>query len=101
MENCKLSSSRYHNILNERPIGRHPSDPESCLCPNDLLLGRYTSRIPSGPFKEHINQRQRFSFVQKHYCFILKGDSRLLPIPIKKKCHTKRKNVRVGDIVTV
>ena len=39
------------NLINERPIGRHPTSPddESCLCPNDLLLGRSTSRVPSGP----------------------------------------------------
>ena len=38
------------NLVNERPIGRHPTlpDDESYLCPNDLLLGRYTSRVPSG-----------------------------------------------------
>ena len=53
------------NILNERPIGRHPTDPESYLCPNDLLLGRATSRVPSGPFKEYTSQRQRFLFVHK------------------------------------
>ena len=30
------------NLINERPIGRHPTSPddESYLCPNDLLLGR-------------------------------------------------------------
>ena len=34
-------------------IGRHPTMPEdgTYLCPNDLLLGRHTSRIPSGPFQ--------------------------------------------------
>lgn len=33
------------NLINERPIGRHPTSPddESYLCPNDLLLGRSTS----------------------------------------------------------
>ena len=33
------------NLINERPIGRHPRSPEdgSYLCPNDLLLGRSTT----------------------------------------------------------
>ena len=42
------------NLINERPIGRHPRSPKdrSYLCPNDLLLGRSTARVSSGPFKE-------------------------------------------------
>ena len=42
------------NLVNERPIGKHPTSPddESYLCPNDLLLGRSTSRVPSGPFAQ-------------------------------------------------
>ena len=38
------------NLLNERPIGRHPASPDDAayLCPNDVLLGRATSRVPSG-----------------------------------------------------
>ena len=54
------------NLVNERPIGRHPTSPEdgTYLSPNDLLLGRSSSRIPSGPFKEHLTLRQRFEFVQ-------------------------------------
>ena len=29
------------NLVNERPVGRHPTSPEdgTYLCPNDLLLG--------------------------------------------------------------
>ena len=41
------------NLMNERPIGRHPTsiDDGTYLSPNDLLLGRSTSRVPSGPFR--------------------------------------------------
>jgi len=55
------------NLLNERPIGRHPTSPEdgSYLCPNQLLLGRATSRIPAGPFKEPTKLKQRFELVQQ------------------------------------
>ena len=40
------------NLLNERPVGNHPQDPDDgrYLCPNDLLLGRASSSIPSGSF---------------------------------------------------
>ena len=54
------------NLVNERPIGRHRTSPDdgTYLCPNDLLLGRATSRVPSGPFRESSNPRQQFEFVQ-------------------------------------
>ena len=42
------------NLVNERPIGRQPEDPDdgSYLCPNHLLLGRATPQILSGPFRD-------------------------------------------------
>ena len=54
------------NMLNERPIGRHPSSPEDghYLCPNDFLLGRASSRVPQGLFKENTNHKQRFHLIQ-------------------------------------
>lgn len=55
------------NLVKERPIGRHPTMPEdgAYLCPNDLLLGRSTSRVQSGPFRETSNPRHRYEFVQR------------------------------------
>ena len=43
------------NLVNERPIGRHPTSPEdgTYLCPNDLLLvvrGPESETLPSGIF---------------------------------------------------
>ena len=40
-------------LVNQRPIGRNPSQPDddTYLCPNDLLLGRASSNVPQGPFK--------------------------------------------------
>ena len=54
------------NLIYERPIGRHLRSPEdgSYLCPNDLILVRSTTRVPSGPFKESTNPRLRFEFIQ-------------------------------------
>ncbi|XP_033104578.1 uncharacterized protein LOC117107129, partial [Anneissia japonica] len=55
------------NLVNQRPIGRVPNDPDdgSYLCPNDILLGRSSSRVPQGPFKETKDPRNRFAFVQR------------------------------------
>ena len=56
------------NLVNQRPIGRIPTDPDdgSYLCPNDILLGRATSTIPQGPFRQTENPRHRFEFCQRY-----------------------------------
>ena len=58
--------SVFANLLNERPIGAHPRHPDvgHYLCPNNLLLGRCTSLIPSGPYQESCNLKKRFYFIQ-------------------------------------
>lgn len=55
------------NLVNERPIGRHPTMLEdgSYLSPNDLLLGRASPRVPSGPFKQTSNPKHCYEFVQR------------------------------------
>ena len=55
------------NLLNERPIGRIPNDPDdgACLCPNDIILGRATNRVPKGPFHHMENPHHRLEFCQK------------------------------------
>ena len=42
------------NLVNQRPIGRPPNDPDddSYLCPNDMLLGRASPQVPQGPFHD-------------------------------------------------
>ena len=47
------------NLVNKRPIGRHPTSPDegTHICPNDLQLGQCTSRVPSGTFKQSTNLR--------------------------------------------
>ena len=54
------------NLVNQRPIGRVPNDPDDgkYLCPNDMLLGRATSEVPQGPFSATKNPRKRVEFVQ-------------------------------------
>ena len=55
------------NLVNQRPIGRIPNDPDdgAYICPNDILLGRAAPQVPQGPFSETKNPRKRVEFVQK------------------------------------
>lgn len=57
---------KVSNLVNERPIGRHPTSPEdrAYLCPNDILLGRSSTKVPNGPFNESAGPRKRFYFIQ-------------------------------------
>ena len=91
------------HLLNERPIGRHPTDPSdgTYLCPNDLLLGRATTRVPAGPFKEQTNHKQRFEFVQQVVNSFWKKMTRdyFSALTIRPKWHVQRRNVKVGDVV--
>lgn len=58
---------KVSNLMNQRPIGGAPNDPDdgSYLCPNDMLLGRASSRVSQGPFRETKNPKHRVEFVQK------------------------------------
>ena len=93
------------NLVSERPISRHPTSPEdgTYLCPNDLLLGRSTSRVPSGPFRETRNPNHRFEFVQQIVnAFWRKWIRDFFPsLIVQQKWHTKKRNVRVGDVVLI
>jgi hypothetical protein len=93
------------NLVNQRPIGRTPNDPDdgSYLCPNDMLLGRASSRVPQGPFKETNNPRHRVEYIQKIVDSFWKRWTRdtfpsLVP---RRKWDAQRRNVRVDDIVNV
>jgi len=52
------------NLVNQRPIGRVPNDPDDgkYLCPNDMLLGRATSEVSQGPFNDTKNPRHCVKF---------------------------------------
>ena len=93
------------NLVNERPIGRHPTSPDdgTYLCPNDLLIGRATSRVPSGPSREPSNPRQRFEFVQNVVNYFWKKWTRdyYSSLLIQPKLHTARRNLREGDVVLI
>ena len=54
------------NMLNGRPIGLKSSDSieGSYLCPNDLVMGRSSSAVPSADFEE-ADIRKRYQFIQQ------------------------------------
>ena len=64
LQTCLLEIA---NLVNQRPIGRIPNDPDngSYICANDMLLGRVSSQIPQGPFRPTKNPRLKIEFVQK------------------------------------
>ena len=92
-------------LVNQRPIGRKPNDPEegSYLCPNDLLLGRNASHIPQGPFMERCDHRQRLKFMQEIVNNFWKRWYReVFPgLVVEPKWHTEKRNLVVGDVVLV
>ncbi|XP_071827786.1 uncharacterized protein [Apostichopus japonicus] len=91
------------NLVNQRPIGRLPNDPDdgSYLCPNDMLLGRASTTVPQGPFRETKNPKHRVEFVQRIVDAFWKCWNRdVFPLLVpRKKWNVERRNVRVDDIV--
>lgn len=93
------------NLMNQRPIGRLPNDPDdgAYICPNDMLLGRASSTVPKGPFKETKNPRHRVEFIQRIVDSFWKRWARdVFPTLIpRKRWHTERRNVRVEDVAVL
>ena len=79
----KTVSSEAANLVNKRPIGRHPTEPKetSYLRPNHLLLGCASARVPSGPFEETDNPKKTFSIpLDYHRTILEKVDQRLVDV---------------------
>jgi hypothetical protein len=92
------------SLLNERPIGtKNCSLVEGTyLCPNNLLLGRASSRVPVGNWNTCLNPR-RWKFVQRIIDTFWKRWMRdyFHTLIVRQKWHTKKRNVQVGDVVLV
>jgi len=93
------------NLVNERPIGRHPTSVEDgiYLSPNDLLLGRSDNRVPNANFDFTASHRRRYAFVQRVVdSFWKKWNEDFFPsLIVQQKWHTARRNVKVGDVVII
>ena len=93
------------NLVNQRPIGRPPNDPDngSYLCPNDMPLGRASPQVPQGPFQETKNPRKRIEFIQKIVeSFWRRWTRDVFPLLVpRRKWNVERRNVQVDDVVIV
>ena len=93
------------SLINERPIGRHPTNVDDgvYLSPNDLLLGRSNNKIPAGPFNLATNKYVRHRFVSKLTdAFWAKWTEVYFPsLIVQQKWHTRCRNVKAGDVVLV
>ena len=93
------------NIVNEQPIAVHSTslDDGSYICPNDLLLGRASTAVPSGPFPEYTSPKKRLAFIQLLVdSFWKKWVRDYFPsLLIRSKWHTEKRSLCVGDIVLI
>jgi len=93
------------NLVSERPIGKMNLDLSDgvYLCPNDLILGRATSRTASGPFDESKCPKKRHDFIQKIVnAFWIKWNPFYFPsLIIRQKWHVQHRNLKEGDIVLI
>ena len=86
------------NLVNKRPIGRVPNDPDdgAYLRPNDMLLGRASPQVPQRPFCETRNPRRRVAFIHKIVdSFWRRWTRDVFPLLVPcKKWNTSKRNVR-------
>lgn len=91
------------NLLNQRPIGHVPNDPDDTayLCPSDILLGRASPEVPQRPFNDTKNPRHRFKLVERIVqSFWRRWKRDELPVLVpRKKLQLRKRNVRVDDMV--
>ena len=93
------------NLVNERPIGKTNLDISdgAYLCPNDMLLGRATSKIPSGPYDMEKNLTKRLEFIQGVIqAFWIKWNRFYFPsLIVRPKWHVESRNLHKDDIVLI
>ena len=90
------------NIMNGRPIGVKDSD-HSFFCPNDLLLGRSTNKIPVGNYDDNLCCKKRFKFIETLVqTYWKRWQTRYFPtLLLQTKWHVASRNITKGDIVLV
>ena len=88
------------NLTNERSIGTD-LDLGSYLCPNDLILGRTSIKVPSGTWTNTINPKPRLEFIQNIVAnFWRRWQRDYFPtLVVRQKWHVSKRNVVLGDII--
>ena len=93
------------NLSTQRPIGRNPLTLHdgTYLCPNDLLLGRSSNKVPQGPFEEYSSAKKRLNFIQEIVSrFLKKWTREIFPIlVVEPKWHTEQRNLEINDMVMI
>ena len=93
------------NLVNDRPIGKHPDsvDDGSYLCPNDMILGRSSTKAPTGNFDKTVKSKRRFYFVQRLVdSFWKKWTIFYFPSLLsRRKWHQQKRNLCVNDLVII
>ena len=91
--------------MNERPIGIHPTDPDegTYLCPNDLLLGRASSRVPPGAMDVSDDPKKRWLLIQQIVDTFWRKWQRdyFHTLIIRQKWHVAARDVQNHDIVLI
>ena len=93
------------NLVNDRPIGKHPDsvDDGSYLCPNDMILGRSSTKAPTGNFDKAVKSKRRFYFVQRLVdSFWKRWTIFYFPSLLsRRKWHQQKRNLCVNDLVII
>jgi hypothetical protein len=93
------------NLINDRPIGRHPTSIEdgAYLSPNDLILGNSTNKMPDSCYERVSSKYNRYRLVQKVInSFWKRWTQDYFPsLLVHQKWHTANRNVRIGDVVLI
>ena len=83
----------------------HPSSPGdgAYICTNGVVIGRSSSTVSQGPFKERYSQLHRFDFIQALVNAFWKKWSRdVFPLLVGcPKWHTDQRNCQKGDVVLI
>ncbi len=102
LQTCMMEAAQ---LVNQRPIGALPSTPDdgTYLCPNDLILGRSSAKIPQGPFQERASRKYRLDFIEALVSAFWKRWTReVFPnLVLQPKWHTEERNLQAGDVVLV
>ena len=89
-------------LQTKRPIGLKTSD-HTYFCPNQLLLGRSTRKLPVAKYDVSLNPKKRFQFIERlTQDYWKRWHVHYFPsLILHQKWHVEVRDLSVGDIVLV